>query len=185
MPFFNRLTDIVTCSLTSILAASDDPRAALVEIIHEMEQGIAGAQRSMKTAGDNESRIRAEIDEQRRQGEFWVNAARQQLAAGNEEQARMNLVRKHEAGSLVAGLEVQLRAASATREHLTTTYHALEARLADARRRMAALQAGELEAAINPTANTTTRPLDHSPLSTDVIDVELAALKQELEAGKR
>ena len=180
MPFFSRLTDIVTCNLTSILAAADDPEAALREIIHEMEQGVAGAQRSMKTAGDNETRIRAEIDEQRRQGEYWVAQAREHLQADNEEQARLDLLRKHEADNLTAGLEMQLKAATATRVHLTTTFHALEARLADARRRLDSLQAGSDlpaggEAPAQPRAAASS-----TPRSMDVIDVELAALKRQL-----
>ncbi|MFV0444947.1 MAG: PspA/IM30 family protein [Planctomycetaceae bacterium] len=182
MPFFNRLTDIVTCSLTSILAAAEDPQQALRDIIREMEQGTNCAHRSMKTAHDNESRIRTEVDGQRLQSQHWVNAAREQLVAGNEGQARQYLLRKHEADSLLAGLEVQLKAATATREHLTTTFHALEARLADARRRMASLQAGELEAAICPTPAAGVSPIDSNTGALDVIDVELAALKRELES---
>jgi phage shock protein A len=182
MPYFSRLTDIVTCSLTSLLAGVDDPQRALTDIIREMEQGITGAQRSMKTAGDSEARIRSEIDEQRKQCQQWVAAARQQLAVGNEDQARLNLVRKHEAESLVAGLEIQLKAATATREHLTTTFHALEARLADARRRLAALAAGDAESAIRPTTGSG-QVMERSARPTDLIDVELAALKRELEGG--
>ena len=183
MPFFSRLTDIVTCNLTSILAEADDPQAALHEIIHEMEQGIAGAQRSRKTAADNETRIRNEIDEQRRQGEYWVEQARKNLSLDNEEQARLDLLRKHEADNLMAGLEMQLKAATATREHLTTTFHALEARLADARRRLEALLAGEapIEAPATPGAKVQAAS---APRSMDVIDVELAALKRELAEGR-
>jgi phage shock protein A len=96
MPFFSRLTDIVTCNLTSLLAAAADPQAALEEVIGEMEQGVAGAQRSMKTAGDNERRLRSEIDEQRRQSDAWVTQAKERLAAGDEAAARQSLQRKHE-----------------------------------------------------------------------------------------
>ncbi|MCA9055519.1 MAG: PspA/IM30 family protein [Planctomycetaceae bacterium] len=180
MPFFSRLTDIVTCNLTSILAAAEDPEAALREIIHEMEQGVAGAQRSMKTAGDNETRLRAEIDEQRRQGEYWVAQARQNLQADNEEQARLDLLRKHEADNLTAGLEMQLKAATATREHLTTTFHALEARLADARRRLDSLLAGDDVAVSSDSPVHPRAAASSSPRAMDVIDVELAALKRQL-----
>ena len=53
MTYFSRLTDIVTCNLTRLLAEADDTVAALQEIIAEMEAGMAGARRSMQTAQGN------------------------------------------------------------------------------------------------------------------------------------
>ena len=35
MPYFSRLTDIVTCSLTEILDSSDDPQTTLKEVLEE------------------------------------------------------------------------------------------------------------------------------------------------------
>lgn len=184
MPYFSRLTDIVTCNLTSLLEASENPREALREVIHEMEQGITGAQRSMRTAADNEERLRSEIDEQRRQASIWLMEARQHLSDNDEASARADLLRKHEVENLIAGLEMQLKAATATRTHLTTTYHALEARLADARRRLVALEAGQspgqtdasLAGAAGKGGTAADRPVD-------LIDLELAALRRELDAG--
>ena len=42
MSYFSRLTDIVTCNLTEILARETDPLAAVGEIIAEMQEGLAG-----------------------------------------------------------------------------------------------------------------------------------------------
>jgi phage shock protein A len=181
VPYFSRLTDIVTCSLTQILANAEDPRGTLSEIIREMQEGIAGAQRCMKTAGDNESRLRAEIDDQRGQTAKWVTTAREHLSAGNEDQARLALMRKHEVENLIAGLEMQLKAAAATREHLTTTFHALEARLADARRRLATLESGG--DALDSPGEFVEGPsaAGRARRAPDVIDLELEALKQELQ----
>jgi phage shock protein A len=185
MPFFSRLTDIVTCNLTSMLAEAADPAATLSDIIREMEQGIAGAHRCMKTAFDNENRLRSEIDEQRRQSDYWVAQARKHLGQDEEDQARLDLLRKHEVENLLAGLEIQLKAAAATREHLTTTYHALEARLADARRRLAAMGAPSEDDAETAEAPEVARSVSRPPRATDVIDIELAALKQELSQAGR
>jgi phage shock protein A len=177
MPIFSRLTDIVTCNLTALLAEARDPRAVLAEIVFEMEQGIAGSQRSMKTAGDNETRIRAEIDEQRTQVGYWTDQARTHLSQNDESQARLDLTRRHEVENLIAGLEMQHRAAAATREHLTTTYRALEARLADARRRLTAIG---VPAAQTPDGRDAAADFRSSAKIDDVIDEELAALRREL-----
>lgn len=176
MAYFSRLTDIVQCSLTRLLEEADDPKVTLAEIISEMESGLAGAQRSMKTAAANEEKLRAEIHEQSGQITLWTDKAREELTAGNEDKARLALIRKREAEDLSASLEEQLKSAEQTREHLSTTFRALEARLADAKRRQQILLAGgDWDAEEDLPAAT---PVE-SPRSSE-IDDELAELKRQL-----
>ena len=172
MAYFSRLTDIVTCNLTKLLEEADDPQAALQEIIHEMESGLAGARRSMTTAETNEARIQTEVDEHAQQIAHWTEQARTEVAAGNEDRARLALVRKREADDLVASLKEELDAARETREHLTRTFRALEARLAEARRRETG--AGGDDTDESTVTEGTATPVD------DSIEDELAALKREL-----
>jgi phage shock protein A len=168
MTYFSRLTDIVTCNLTKLLAEADDPAAALQEII----AGMAGARRSMQTAQGNEDRIRSEVEEHSGQITHWSNKAKEHLVAGSDDQARLALVRKREVEDLVAGLEQQLLAAEQTREHLATTFRALEARLAEARRRQHGTD-GEESSGTGDGAESS------SAVSSEIED-ELAALKREL-----
>ena len=176
MAYFSRLTDIVQCNLTRLLEESDDPAATLTEIISEMEAGLAGAERSMKTAVGNEDSIRADLQEQDGQMARWAEQARSELSAGNEDQARLSLIRKKEVEDLTAGLTEQLKAAEQTREHLSTTFRALEARLADARRRQGILAAGGdwREADAAPTREAT------EGSRSEEIEEELASLKRQL-----
>ncbi len=173
MTYFSRLTDIVTCNLTKLLAEADDPVAALQEIIGEMDAGMAGARRSMQTAQANEDRIRSDVEEHSRQITHWSNKAKEHLVAGSDDQARLALVRKREVEDLVAGLEQQLLAAEQTREHLATTFRALEARLAEARRRQQGNADDEAASGGDPAAE------PGSAASSEIED-ELAALKREL-----
>lgn len=140
MAYFSRLTDIVTCSLSGLLEKAADPQQALEEIIHEMKEGVAGAQRSARTASENVARLESEIGEQRQQVENWLTQARDALAAGSDVNARRSLQRKLEIEDLIAGLQQQLEAAVTTRDHLRTTYNALQARLSDALRRRQEMQ---------------------------------------------
>lgn len=140
MAFFNRLTDIVTCNLTTILADAADPAAALSEIVREIREGIAGAERCVATASRNMTRVESEIAEQKLELVRWGDDARRHLEAGHDDQARQSLFRKREVADLMAALEEQHRAATATRDHLLTTLNALQARLVDAQRRLANLQ---------------------------------------------
>lgn len=173
MAYFSRLTDIVTCNLTRLLEEAEDPRAALREIIQEMETGLAGARRSMTTAAANEARIQAEVEDHSQQISHWTEQARREVAAGQEDRARLALVRKREAEDLVASLQEELNAARETREHLTRTFRALEARLAEARRRESGTDPAE--DSVQPAA--AEAPDDQVDAS---IEDELAALKREL-----
>jgi len=135
MPYFSRLTEIVTRNLTALLDGAEVRQATLEEIIKEMQEGITGAQRSVRTAGNNVARVECEISEQLIQTAEWMSKAREALENGRDDLARQALSRKKEVENLIAGLEQQLNAAVSTRDQLKTTLHALDARLADAQRR--------------------------------------------------
>lgn len=171
MSYFSRLTDIVTCNLTEILARAEDPQQTLVDIVREMEQGLEGAQRSVTTARTNRAHLEKEMTDCQNQIATWTERAKAELAEGNEEQARLCLFRRQEVEALIAGLDQQLTAATATCQHLETTLHALQARLADARRRLAELRA-------DPAAETPPGPVEGTKLQS--VEEELAALKREL-----
>lgn len=182
MPFFSRLTDIVTCNLTAILAAADDPAAALREIVAEMQDGVTGAMRSMKTASGNVARLSQELSEQHERVGEWLARARGELARGDENHARQSLTRKREVEDLIAGLDQQRLAAEATQNHLATTLRALEARLADALRRQA-----ESDFSGGETIGHAPQPTPNSPANarSSEIDAELDRLRQEIQTSKK
>ena len=170
MTYFSRLTDIVTCNLTSLLEEADNPANALEEIIAEMKVGLEGANRAVRTATKNEEKLNQEVEELTEQIVHWTTQAKKALTANDENEARNHLVRKQETSDLLAGLNQQKQAAETTRKHLTTTQHALQARLADAQRKH------------NQLTNTTTQQTKNEPAErTAQIEKELTALKQELE----
>ena len=180
MSYFSRLTDIVTCNLSDILSREADPRTAIERIISEMQEGLAGANRSVKAATASQETLEREIAEQSTQIEYWRTKAREELVGDREDQARLALVRKREAEDVLAGLQQQHRAAIATREHLTTTLRALEGRLAEARRKMSQIESrdsGDRPEAGKVAVGERTAEQLRAPQ----IDAELEALKRELE----
>jgi len=182
MSYFSRLTDIVTCNLTHLLDNAADPIKEIELIIAEMKEGLAGANRSVKTATANERAIQEELQGHHQQISQWKAAAKNALAAGDEVEARNSLMRKQETEDLMAGLEQQHQAAVATCEHLTTTLYALEARLAEAKRKQLELaeKTGTAESAPHATADIPAVASALSPSRSEQIESELAALKREL-----
>lgn len=182
MSYFSRLTDIVTCNLSQLLHEAEDPRAAIADIIREMQEGLAGAQRSVTTAANSEQRLRREMDDHRAAAASWTEKARTHLATQAETEARECLVRKREIEDLIAGLEQQHKAAIATKEHLATMQRALEARLSEALRKCETLGAPSESAVMapSPAAHSTSLTGSAGDERQRQIDAELEALKREL-----
>jgi phage shock protein A len=189
MSFFSRLSDIVSCKLDDLIAEQEDPPAAMSRIISEIEEGLAGAKRSVTAAGKSEERLKAELEERHKQAAWWGNKAREELAQDREDAARQALLRKRETEDLEAGIEQQLAAASSTREHLSTTMRAIEARLAEARRRQHELQHPTPAAAPKRASTPAAGPSGSAPPPTvdrtraAQIEAELEALRRELKGS--
>lgn len=190
MTYFSRLSDIVTCQLSELLNGSDNPLAAIQQIASEMEQGLSGAKRSVNAAQLAEDRIRAELEESRSQVALWMARARAELEQGEEDLARRALLRKRELEDLLAGLQQQHAAAVATREQLTTTLRAIEARMSEVRRKEQDLSqnrasGAELRAAAAGNAETALARAPASPLDKSraaQVEADLEALRRELGA---
>ena len=141
MNYFSRLTDIVTCNLNEILAQKRIRRPRLRKSSPKWRpawRGLAG--RSPRRPPTKSGSARS-WQNSVQQAEQLTEEARNGLRADDESAARLALLRKQEVVDVVGGLEQQLKAAHATREHLTTTLRALEARLSEARRRQLELEA--------------------------------------------
>jgi phage shock protein A len=179
MPHFSRLTDIITCSITEILSASPDPAQALKEILEEMNEGLAACRRNVRTSANNGERLKREIFEYEVQLKEWKDRARQFLAEGDEDGARDSLRRKVEVEDLIAGLRPELDAANSTWQHMLRIQKALEARQAEAVRRMQEMtgyvpvdEAQSATAAMSASANVLER--------SNEVEAELEALKREM-----
>lgn len=188
MNYFSRLSDIISCSLESLLAEAEDPAVAIGRIIAEIEEGLTGARRSVQSAAAAEQRLRAELVERTGQVTFWGNKAREELSAGREDGARQSLMRRRETEDLVAGIEQQLAAATSTREHLSTTMRAIEARLAEAQRQQRELnsQAATQSAQGRESGDSTgTEPAPHVDRSRAAqIEADLEALRREMQKAR-
>ena len=110
MSIFSRLSDIIASNLNALLDRVENPEALLVQVIREMEEGLAAARRYAALAIAAERRIGRELEQNRAEAERWQNKAREALAAERDDLARRALIRKREHEDLVRGLETQCAA---------------------------------------------------------------------------
>ncbi len=115
------------------------------EIIREIEEGIRGAERSVRTAMNRVTEIECQIGEQQVQCAEWQTKAREgpRKPAGRLGPSGTRLPQTGRQSD--CRLEQQLSAAISTRDHLKTTLHALQARLAEAMRKRTTVPKGEPE----------------------------------------
>ncbi len=180
MPHFSRLTDIVTCSLTEILEASDDPHATLKEVLDEMEEGLSSARRVAKASAANRDRMQKEIDQHAVQMHQWMETARKALEGGDESAAREALTRKVEIEDLIDGLKPELDAADSTHRDMLRVQKALEARYSEASRRMAELTGEPTE--IRLESETAVHAITQSQQEkSHEVEAELEALRKQME----
>lgn len=179
MPHFSRLTDIVTCNLTEILQSAADPALTLREIIAEMDEGLSACRRTVRTSTGNHERLQREISDYQQQKQEWIERAKRSLSTGDETAAREALTRKVELEGLIAGLQPEMDAAWSTCQHMLRIQKALEARHADASRRLAELTGHiegmrlESETAVHSAAAAEQQKLDE-------VEAELAELRRQL-----
>ncbi|MCY2968343.1 MAG: PspA/IM30 family protein [Planctomycetota bacterium] len=188
MTYYGRLSDIVSYRIDDLLEQSPDRTTAIARIIAEIEEGLAGAKRSVGGAEKSLEKLRAELAERQAQAEDWGQIARKELTAGNEEAARQALFRKRETADLAAGIEQQVAAAVSTHSHLTTILRAVEARLAEARRLQQDLlaSAGEVPAKPKKRDSSYGRPREGGgvdPARQKDVEDDLDALRRELGQG--
>jgi phage shock protein A len=179
MPHFSRLTDIITCSLTEILETAADPRRTLAEIIDEMNEGLSACRRNVRASSTNSDRLQREIADYESQVKEWKDRARQSLAHDDEDAARDALRRKVEVENLVAGLRPELEAAATARQNMLRIQKALDARHAEAVRRMEELTGEPLSHRLeSETAEVSASAASQQRASE--VEAELEALKREL-----
>ena len=179
MPHFSRLTDIITCSLTEILKTSTDPEKTLLEIIDEMNEGLAACRRNVRSSMTNAERLQREISAYESQITQWKDRAKQSLSEGDEDGARDALRRKVEVEDLIAGLRPELEAATSASQHMLRIQKALEARHAEALRRIEEMTG----ATPSPRLESETAAVSASAASqlrASEVEAELEALRREL-----
>lgn len=179
MPHFSRLTDIVTCSLTEILDESDDPQLTLREVIQEMEEGLTSARRVARTSAANRDRLQLDINSHTTQMTEWIDKAKAELTVGNESAAREALTRKVEIEDLVDGLKPELEASESNYNNMLRIQKALEARHAEALRRLSDITGEPTEIRLESETAVHAITQSNQEKSSEV-DAELEALKRQM-----
>lgn len=139
MGLFKRVGDIISANLNEMVDRFEDPEKMLRQAVREMEQAVASALDGAVRVIANERLLARQLDEQRGLLERCRQRAEEAVRAGDDDAARRALLRKVEHAKLVDALSDQHAAAEAAATRLRRQIDALRVRLAEARRKQAAL----------------------------------------------
>ena len=141
MSIFGRVSDILTANIHEMLDRAEDPEAMVKQVIREMDEALQAARRNMARAIAGQRKLEKELQANKRLRDEWQQKAEQAIDLDRDDLARKALARKREHEDLVATLEEQSKAAEQTTGNLRRTLRALDAKLADAKRRRTMLVA--------------------------------------------
>jgi phage shock protein A len=148
MGLFQRFGDIISANLNDMVDRFEDPEKMLKQAVREMETAIADAKRETARAMASEKLAAKELAESERQGRDWAQRAEQAVRGGDDALARKALSRKQEHDKVSAALRDQTAAAAEASRTLRHQLEAMQAKLAEATRRLGTLVARQKAAAV-------------------------------------
>lgn len=149
MGLFQRVNDIISANLNEMVEKFEDPETMLKQAIREMESSIAEARREVVQVMASEKLVSKNVADNQRQARAWEEQATRAMQAGDERLARKALTRKQEHGKVSAALKDQLSATTEASLTLRRQLEAMQAKLAEAKRRLGAFSARKKAAAVN------------------------------------
>jgi phage shock protein A len=141
MGLFKRVSDIISANLNDMVEKYEDPEKMLKQAIVEMESSIKEARHNVARAMASEKLVAKAMAENERQAAQWASRAEAAIEADDDAMARKALGRKQEYQKIAAALADQHAAAIAASTTLRRQLDAMQAKLADAKRRLGSLGA--------------------------------------------
>jgi phage shock protein A len=148
MGFFKRISDIVSANINDLVEGWEQPEKMLKQVVREMEATIEDSRKSVAKAMASEKLVAKELTENQRQATEWQARAEHAIEAGDDGLARKALVRKQEHEKLAAALLDQHTAALEASTTLRRQLDAMQAKLAEAKRRLGTLSARQKAAEV-------------------------------------
>jgi phage shock protein A len=141
MGIFKRVSDIISANLNDMVDGLENPARMLAQAVREMELAIDTAKPEVAQAMANEKLVSRELQANEQQMDAWHQRAIAAVNAGDDELGRKALARKREYDKVVVALRDQHEAAHEATQVLRHQFEAMQAKLADAKRRLGTLAA--------------------------------------------
>lgn len=141
MGIFSRISDIISANFNDMVDGMEDPEKLLRQAVREMETSIEQAKESAAKTMAGQQLMKTELAKNRQQAKLWAERAQTAVTDGSDELARKAIARKQEHEKLVVALEDEIAESEQTIQKLRHQLSAMQAKLAEAKRRLTTLTA--------------------------------------------
>ncbi len=129
----NRIRDLVSANLNSMLDRAEDPEKMVNEYLRQLNTNLSEAKVSVASAMADETKLHTKMVEHQSQADQWQRKAGAALNAGDEDLARQALSRKLQTQKLADSYKQQYESQDQQVEELQDALVKLEQRISEAR----------------------------------------------------
>jgi len=133
MTFFNRVRDLVSANLNTMLDRAEDPEKMVNEYLRQLNENLYEAKTRVAAAMADETKLHNKMVQFQAEADQWQSKAEAALRARDEELARQALARKLQSQKLADSYKQQYESQDQQVEELQSSLVKLEARIAEAK----------------------------------------------------
>jgi phage shock protein A len=133
MGLLDRVRDLMSANLNSMLDRAEDPEKMVNEYIRQLSENLYEAKTRVAAAMADETKLHNKMVQFQAEADQWQSKAEAALRAGDEELARMALSRKLQSQKLADQYKQQYETQDQQVEELQNALVKLEARIAEAK----------------------------------------------------
>ncbi|MGD2068739.1 MAG: PspA/IM30 family protein [Gemmatimonadota bacterium] len=135
MGIFDKLSRVIRSNINDLISKAENPEKMLNQVILDMRDQLARAKREVAAAIADERKLRAQLDEEAKQGREWEHRAMLAVKEGRDDLAKQALVRQQEHAERAAALEQTWRAQAQETEKLKASLRQLNDKIEEAKRK--------------------------------------------------
>jgi len=135
MGILQRLSLLIRSNLNDAISRGENPEKVLNQVILDMREQLARAKQEVAVAIADERKLKAQVEEERRQAEEWERRAILAVREGRDDLARQALLRQQEYAERAAALEETWRRQAAETEKLKNALRELNDKIEEAKRK--------------------------------------------------
>lgn len=135
MSFFNRVRDLVSANLNSMLDRAEDPEKMVNEYIRQLNENLYEAKTRVAAAMADETKLHNKMVQFQAESDQWQSKAEAALRASDEDLAKQALARKLQSQKLADSYKQQYESQDQQVEELQDSLVKLEARISESKSR--------------------------------------------------
>jgi phage shock protein A len=135
MGILQRLSLLIRSNLNDAISRGENPEKVLTQVLIDMREQLARAKQEVAVAIADERKLKAQVEQERKQAGDWENRAVLAVRENRDDLAKQALMRQQEHGQRAASLEETWQRQAAETEKLKEALRQLNEKIEEAKRK--------------------------------------------------